>query len=179
MGILFNAEKGSKCQGEFRNGFKNGKIHLVMKDNVAYGDVIYRDDVLVSGIVNYTKSGNTFEGSFKNNQMFQGTYTHKVNGTTYTGQFKDQLYHGQGKLEGASFFYIGQFAKGKYHGVGEFKKNGKPVSFEYVGAFVNGKAEGQGNKKVFKEDDSYIFYKGEFKADQVNGKASAYFSKNE
>lgn len=71
------------------------------------------------GTCTYPKSGDTYEGEFKNGMKHgQGTYTYR-NAATYVGEFKNDMRNGQGTFE---FFdgdkYEGEWKNDKRHGQG-------------------------------------------------------------
>jgi hypothetical protein len=81
-----------------------------------------------------------YDGEIKN-YGFDGCGSYSGNGDFYTGQFKDNKFHGQGiNTFKNGDRYIGQFQNGAFEGKGEFIcKNGN----KYIGAFINGKLHGQ------------------------------------
>ena len=91
--------------------------------------------------------------------IYNGLGTMKYrDGRSYKGQWKDGLYHGQGKLTSSQDCqeFEGIFFEGFLHGKGvhrDFKKN------IYTGDFKNGKKHGQA---VINYADGRIF-KGQYK----------------
>jgi hypothetical protein len=83
-------------------------------------------------------------------------------GSTYSGEIHEGLFHGQGVQHFASgMIYSGQFRDGYWQGQGELESH---AGWRYQGEFQQGVMAGQG---VF-EDDT-IRYEGTFKNDEFNG----------
>ncbi len=97
------------------------------------------------------------------------------NGDVYVGDFKNDSYEGQGRLEkkAASTFYTGSFKNNLYdgHGVEEYKSGG----VLYNGTWKKGKPDGFGLFN-YKNGDVYI---GEFKAGDESGQGIHYFKDGE
>ncbi len=102
---------------------------------------IYTGDVVAGachgqGRIAYN-DGSTYEGQWKNNlQHGQGTM-HWSNGDSYTGQFVDNMLQGQGTMTWATGnTYTGEFANNQPHGQGTFTwANGE----KRTGLWENGK----------------------------------------
>jgi hypothetical protein len=74
-----------------------------------------------------------------------------VNGEKYEGEWKKDLYHGNGRLETENSKYEGSFEMGKKQGQGkDYFSNGDM----YVGFFVDGKLDGKG-KYYWKNQQFY------------------------
>jgi hypothetical protein len=88
-------------------------------------------------------TGNVFVGLAEGGQPVLGTLTGIFG--KYEGGFKNEMYHGEGKLNlSIGDVYQGSFQDGKFHGHGKYVwKNG---SF-YVGKWVNDRQEGYGENK--------------------------------
>lgn len=80
------------------------------------------------------------DGQFK-----KGRATYK-DGREYVGEFKEQLFHGQGllKKENGQVVFDGPFEKGKFHGEGRvtIEKGGKVIKM--TGQFSRNKLNGKG-----------------------------------
>lgn len=109
-----------KYEGEFDENKKSGK-----------------------GQISFLKTGDFFEGEFKENKMFNGKYTWKDNGNVYEGSFFNNKMHGQGKYtwKENGNVYEGEYKEGKKHGFGVIKENDKVV---YEGEFLDGHPHGKG-----------------------------------
>ncbi len=108
--------------------------------------------------------GSVYEGEYKNGMFHGDGKLIWSNGDVYTGEFKDGLKHGKGKDQlAAGSVYEGEYVKGYWAGQGELKyKNGD----SYKGDFKQGSFDGQGN---FVSQDG-IIYEGEFRLSKMNGK---------
>ncbi len=115
------------------------------------------------------KSGNIYEGEWKDNKRNgQGIATF-TNGDKYVGEWKDNKRNGQGIATFANGnIYEGEFKNGEYHGQGIiiFKSGNK-----YAGEFKNSKRHGKGTF-TFANGDQYI---GEFKNGKFNGQGTFSF----
>ena len=80
------------------------------------------------------------------------------NGGSYYGYFKNNLYHGMGKLCENQRIFEGEWVSGKKHGYGELKSE----VFDYFGYWKHGVYDGKG-KEVWK---GHCVYEGDF----INGK---------
>ncbi|MFL1454266.1 C13 family peptidase [Marinobacter sp. GN3S48] len=83
-------------------------------------------------------------------------------GSTYSGDIRDGLFHGEGVQEFASgTVYSGQFREGYWHGQGTLES---PAGWRYEGEFKKGLMSGQG---VLEDDDSR--YEGAFRNNEFHG----------
>ena len=101
-----------------------------------------------------------------------GTYTF-ANGDKYVGEFRDNVFHGQGiKTVADGEKYVGEYKDGKKHGQGTytFGTNSKWAGDKYVGEYRDGKRNGQGTY-TFADGRRDV---GEFKDDVLNGYAIQY-----
>ncbi len=84
-------------------------------------------------------------------------------GSIYTGDIRDGLFHGDGVQEFASgVVYRGQFQEGYWHGQGEIES---PAGWRYEGEFRKGLMSGQG---VLEDETSR--YEGKFQNNEFHGK---------
>jgi hypothetical protein len=87
--------------------------------------------------------GATYTGEFKDGKFHgQGTYTHR-DGSKYVGEFKEGHRSGQGTYtwpDGAT--YTGEFKDGKFHGQGVHTR---PDGEKYTGEFTEGKRKMRGS----------------------------------
>ncbi|MFL1466729.1 MORN repeat-containing protein [Marinobacter sp. HN1S83] len=83
-------------------------------------------------------------------------------GSTYSGDIRDGLFHGEGVQEFASgTVYSGQFREGYWHGQGTLES---PAGWRYEGEFEKGLMSGQG---VLEDGDSR--YEGAFRNNEFHG----------
>ena len=92
-----------------------------------------------------------------------GVEVNKVEGTTYSGQFKDGKHHGKGILsfDGSGDEYVGSFDDGNIHGEGKFTFSNGDI---YTGEFVNNEMKSGVLEK--KNGDEYA---GDFVNDLYDG----------
>lgn len=96
------------------------------------------------GLITFKKSGDIFNGIFKENKIFKGKYQWKSNNNIYEGYFENNKMHGEGTYtysSGKGNLYTGNYKNGKKHGYGIIKENGKIV---YEGDFFEGNPHGKG-----------------------------------
>ncbi len=107
--------------------------------------------------------GDKYIGEFKDDLYHgQGTYTF-ADGENYVGEYKNGKSHGQGThtfSDGEN--YVGEFKDGLYHGQGTYTY---PNGQKYVGEFRDDKRHGQGTY-TFPDGENYI---GEFESDLYHG----------
>ena len=79
---------------------------------------------------------------------------------TYTGDYKDEMYHGKGELKTSEgFYYKGNFRRGSFDGKGRIIY---PDSSIYVGSLINNLPNGFGRLNRIIDDSTYVEYEGEF-----------------
>ncbi len=103
---------GATYAGEFKDGMRNGDAYTYFADGT-FGSAIYSNDKIVSGydIVSY------------------------ADGSQYTGNLKNGLFDGYGKLKFATGdIYQGTFVNGNYEGLGKFIYADGKVHFGYYSA---------------------------------------------
>lgn len=118
--------------------------------------------------------GRTTFQVYKNSGYYSGDFQQgKADGTgswtkqkhnsneTYEGEFKNNLFHGYGKLVKDDKVYEGQFLKGKFHGQGVLTD----TDYKYEGRFQYDKKHGCGILTT----RTYI-YEGEFENNLKNGR---------
>jgi hypothetical protein len=100
--------------------------------------------------------------------------THSFEGDKYVGEFKDNLWHGQGTLTWANGNkYVGEFKDGKWHGKGAFTS---ARGFSYVGEYKDNKITGKGTftlasgtvKSGIWADDEYLYDLAEHRRREEN-----------
>lgn len=74
----------------------------------------------------------------------------------YIGNFRNNLYEGQGQLITGKDIYVGEFREGMRHGFG--KNQGE---LNYDGEWVNNRPEGNGVLKIGQDEYIARFVKGE------------------
>lgn len=98
-------------------------------------------------------------------------------GDSYSGEWKNDEYHGYGKLSHDDFIdgnwrvvsmYAGDFAKGKKHGWGAYCEKG----YIYVGGWLNDKCHGLGTYV----DPKGARYVGEYKENHFHGRGTYTYS---
>jgi hypothetical protein len=108
-------------------------------------------------------SGASFEGEWKNGEIFKGLYIWE-DGTKYEGELKNGQRNGYGINNTNEYTYEGNWKDNMFHGYGKYiTKSG----YFYEGYFYENKYNGKG-KEVF--SDSSVIYIGDFVMDYKNGK---------
>ena len=129
---------GHKYTGEFKNGMRDGEGFMTLP------------------------GGRTLKGLFRNNSIFEGTYTYP-NGEVFTGQWEFQERNGLGTLKYADGrVYVGEFKDGLRHGKGTLTW---PSGRKYEGDFVRGSRTGKGTLTY---PDGRV-YTGDFVDGEQNG----------
>jgi len=169
METKHNLGDGSFFYGKIENGIKKGKGKYVdvgkniyegiwNKDTLTtnFGKIKYNDGSIYHGrIFNYRpdrkgimqyKDGSMICGFFKKGNLNgKGVYYNKDMQVVYSGNWEDNLYHGNGILYYSKLnmiLYQGYFKKGYYSGFGKlYHKNTK---LAYKGYFEEGKYDGKG-----------------------------------
>lgn len=114
-----NDEPCKYFEGEFANGFENGKgIKYICGTNRIYYEGVFKEGRFLSGKT-YMSNGDIFEGLGVFLESTQtGKYTF-VNGDIYEGEFKDCKMHGQGKYTWKNGVnYTGEFSNNTIIGQG-------------------------------------------------------------
>ena len=145
-GMLF--KDGKKMQGYFTNGeLTNAMVEV---NGMKYqGGMLNEKFHDTSGKATFTGKGSSYTGCFQSNMFHgQGELT-TSDGDQYKGNFSQDRYDGDGVLTKKSGEqYSGAFKAGCYHGHGKLLRDGE----EYVGSFDGGKRYGTG--KLTYEDGS-------------------------
>ena len=177
--------KGSKYEGEFKNGEPNGQGVFISENGIKYVGEIKNGEPNGQGTETYT-NGNNYEGEWKNHTYDgQGVFTY-ADGRKYVGEWKNGKENGQGTFNFANGDkYVGKWKNSLMDGQGvitavngdkyegEWKNNledGYGTLFyaaghRYVGEFKNGRKNGHG-AFFFANGDKYV---GEFKNDNGDG----------
>ena len=129
-----------------------------------------RGKLVRSKLSKNTKVGR-FSGYIENNLPNGKGSMEYVNGWSYTGNWKNGLWNGEGKLTTPQFVYIGEWKEGKPDGEGSVAYlNGE----YYDGYWIDGKREGWGD--ALNSEGSY--YVGEWWAGEYCGIGTLYFPDN-
>jgi len=148
----FDAKKG-KYKGPLVNGKAQG-IGVWKgkedKDNLIYSGDFSNDNFNGHGTLVWGKDFMKWEGEWKDSMIIKGK---KIGpGTSsYEGEFKNGLPHGNGISIGDVGKYVGEFKFGKHHGHGTFTSHEGDV---YVGDYYEGRTHGQGSWR-FKNGVTY------------------------
>lgn len=110
--------------------------------------------------------GTAYIGEYANDKRDGKGKLILMNQSTYEGDFKNGLFHGQGVLKSNKFIYKGQFVNGKREGFGHNEDLIKHVIYD--GEYKDDYCEGKGIEKY--SDGS--MYKGKFKKGMKNGKGT-------
>lgn len=167
---------GSTISGEFRDSVPNGYATFIHgKDGEFYGDRYVGEMAgwLLHGQgTYYSSNGTILSGQFLNDsangfgKLIFGEGSDFF-GATYSGEFKDWEFHGQGTYVYANGDkYTGEFREGEITGFGSlvFGEKSKFFGDRYVGEFKDGKFHGHGTlyfvdgkiKKGFWENGEYV-----------------------
>ena len=104
-------------------------------------------------------------GSYFQDSRMKGTLM--KDDMTYTGTFKDDVFHGKGLLARKNgTIYEGAFENGLMHGKGKLTEKKQGETIEYIGYFVKGKKDGEGSIRM--SDGSH--YNGRWKNNKKHGK---------
>jgi len=122
----FKYSDNSTYQGQFKNGFRNGKGRLQSHEGIYVGDFI-RNLKDGEGKITYP-SGDTYIGQFKKGYFHgKGKFT-SHNGDIYKGEWSDGKREGQGNLlKSSKENYIGLFVNDQFHGKGTLIKSNQDV----------------------------------------------------
>lgn len=190
-GELYSS-KGYKLEGEFKNGEFTGygKMYTIEGDLLeghfisgkleGDGHKVSLDLTIYTGkFKNGFREGKGVEetpehiytGEFKgDNKHGQGKVKYKLYKDIYQGEFKDNAITGYGLYIWENHHtYQGELVNGKMHGKGLYKW---PEGGEYEGEYVNGIKEGKG---IFTWEDGKIF-KGPFTNGKPHGKGILIFN---
>ena len=92
-----------------RNFKKNGEGIERTNDHIYKGS-FFDDHKKGQGVITFVKTDDKFEGEFKDNKIFKGKYTWKINKNVYEGFFENNKMHGEGTYtysSGNDNMYIG------------------------------------------------------------------------
>lgn len=139
-------------EGDIKHNKKHGFGIETTSDRKYQGE-FWEDQKSGKGSIFFTKSGDIFEGEFRENKMLNGKYTWGENGNVYIGYFSKNKMHGIGiYTTSAGQVYEGEYKDGKKNGYGIIKENNKII---YEGDFLEGNPHGKGfiyNKRGVKTE---------------------------
>ena len=136
---------------------------LIKNDSIYIGEVDISNNKNGKGIL-YTKSGQKFEGNFKNNILNGlGRITDIIDNYTIEGNFKNSKLNGFGKKYSEDYYYEGNFLNNKKNGKGKEETE----EYIYIGNYENDDKFGEGKVEYKKKKDKY---EGEFKDNNITGK---------
>ncbi len=143
-GLPMGEARVSWPNGDVMIGNLNGSLHegrgIFIDANGGYIKTSWANGVVSGDAVYETVDGETFKGTFENNEPVEGTLTYP-DGSRYQGPFADGLPSGQGILvtaDGGTFF--GGFVAGELHGAGRYVDADGVV---FQGNFVNDNPDGE------------------------------------
>lgn len=143
--------------GEFKNNHKQGNGYERTED-YEYEGQFHSDLKSGDGKILYYKSGESYNGTFTDNNLTgYGTY-HWPNGDKYIGDFLNGQMHGTGEYlwpEGGR--YVGEYLYNIKQGKGIFYWTNGRV---YEGEFQDGTPHGKGIIKQFGKTYEVVFEKG-------------------
>jgi hypothetical protein len=132
----FDFANGCHYRGHFQMNQKHGKGIYTWANGSIYRGEFYLEKLHGMGEVEYA-SGHRYYGHWKDNQKNgRGTFYYKNNSAIYSGEFKNDLRHGFGKLvimpnTEAEESYEGEWVDDQWHGKGKYMYTTKAIpSFE-------------------------------------------------
>ncbi|RHY73055.1 hypothetical protein DYB30_000666 [Aphanomyces astaci] len=144
---------GDRFDGEWKHGMWWGMGHLCRVDGESYvGECkrnLFHTTSLVGGVGRRTFRGGagSYEGGYRHGLQHGKGLRVFADGSTYEGDWTDNVMQGSGVWTTAAFTYIGDFAHGRPHGHGLFTFTNGDV---YEGSMRDGYFYGRG-KFTFKD----------------------------
>jgi len=131
---------GDRYTGSFRNGRFQGQGRLEFASGDVYEGAFTDGAMTGTGTMQYA-GGDRYTGELKYGRA-NGKGTLAARDHHYEGEFRDNRYHGTGKLtDEDGNIYTGEFRDGQFHGSGKFvTRDGR----RYQGKFVDGEFTGEG-----------------------------------
>mmetsp|Transcript_9524 Transcript_9524/g.18052 ORF Transcript_9524/g.18052 Transcript_9524/m.18052 type:complete len:1363 (+) Transcript_9524:31-4119(+) len=152
-------KRSSVADKNVKNGFHdsiepNGDIYSgEWKDGKMHG----------KGLLEYSKTGNKFDGEFVHGKRSKGTMTY-ASGNIYVGDWQNDKYHGNGSLSSELGEYAGGFAQDKFDGEGKLTYPTGDREY-YDGGWKKGKRQGAGVLKF--RSGPYLMFGGTFTDDAM------------
>ena len=178
-GIKYEKESDDFYFGEFKNAQKDGKgntyyVKSSIEDikekmlNIKFKskqDIKFWISNIQSAVTSYTKL-TKYSGDFKNNLMHGQGILKYEDSSLYSGTFFKDFPNRQGKKSFVNGdYYEGNFKDGNPSGKGILKSGD---GSEYIGEFRDGLANGKGRKRF----PDRTVYSGEFKDGDANGRGT-------
>ena len=158
IGIYYYSN-GNKYEGEWKNGNKNGKGIFYLKNGKRYIGYWKNNRIILENYIEneeYIKNkeilgNNIIKIRYIDDDIYQGEYDpinsvikgsgiyYFNNGDSYNGNFKDNLFDGNGKLSFLDGKIIGTFKNGVLNGNGKIYYNNGDIM---EGEWINGQKEG-------------------------------------
>ena len=152
---------GAQYDGDMKNGVIEGKGRMFWPNGDRYTGSFKNGQFRGHGRLEFS-GGAVYEGEFTNGAITGAGTLHYANGDRYTGKLIFGRAHGQGVLETRGSRYEGEFRDDRYHGMGKLTDKDGNV---YTGAFADGLFQGRG---VYATTDGRL-YNGEFVAGNFTG----------
>ena len=166
-GVIYKNKKVF-YKGGFAFGKKEGTGTIYFDNGNYYIGTFSNDEIEGKGIIYNKDKQLIYEGEFvKGKKCGYGNLIRSD--FNYSGQFKEDLFHGKGKLQIKSgLTYEGDFVDNLPEGEGTCTyENGN----FYIGKFLNGRRHGDG---IYFSSDGSVIYKGTFVEDKYDGKGILY-----
>ena len=159
------AGENSIYVGQMKGDVREGRGMSIFFDGNIYEGYFEKDRTSIRGRLLFD-NGDVFMGEIKDMCMSgQGVYYNNSLGSKYTGMFKEDAPHGQGKEEWEDgTHYQGAFVQGSKEGFGVFRTKEGSV---YEGEFTKGMFEGKGTLTTI----SKTKYVGVWKASELRSPA--------
>jgi hypothetical protein len=152
---------GAQYEGHMVNGVIEGKGRMLWPSGDRYTGPFKNGQFQGHGRLELA-GGAVYEGEFTNGAITGAGTLHYANGDRYTGVLKYGRAHGRGVLEARGGHYEGEFRDDRYHGTGKLADKEGNI---YTGTFEDGLFHGRG---VYATTDGRT-YNGEFVAGNFTG----------
>lgn len=152
---------GAQYDGDMVNGIIEGKGRMLWPNGDRYTGAFKNGQFQGHGRLEFA-GGAVYAGEFTNGAITGSGTLHYANGDRYTGKLNYGRAHGRGVLETRGGLYEGEFRNDRYHGMGKLADKGGNI---YTGAFEDGHFHGRG---VYATTDGRT-YNGEFVGGNFTG----------